>query len=47
LKKYDNKRALRQRFWLADNEKPIIAFIGRLDQQKGLELVRTPFLRDQ
>ena len=39
-KKYDNKRALRQRFWLADNEKPIIAFIGRLDQQKGLELVR-------
>lgn len=39
-KKYDNKRALRQRFWLADNEKPILAFIGRLDQQKGLELVR-------
>jgi starch synthase len=39
-KKYDNKRALRNRFWLADNEKPIIAFIGRLDQQKGLELVR-------
>jgi starch synthase len=39
-KKYDNKRALRQRFWLAENEKPIIAFIGRLDVQKGLELVR-------
>jgi starch synthase len=39
-KKYDNKRALRNRFWLADNEKPIVAFIGRLDQQKGLELVR-------
>ena len=39
-KKYDNKRALRNRFWLADNEKPIIAFVGRLDQQKGLELVR-------
>lgn len=39
-RKYDNKRALRQRFWLADNEKPILAFIGRLDQQKGLELVR-------
>ncbi|HEU5071101.1 MAG TPA: glycogen synthase [Verrucomicrobiae bacterium] len=38
--KYANKRALRQRFWLADNEKPIVAFIGRLDQQKGLELVR-------
>ena len=38
--KYDNKRALRHRFMLADNAKPIIAFIGRLDPQKGLELVR-------
>ena len=25
---------------LAENEKPIVAFIGRLDPQKGLELVR-------
>jgi starch synthase len=39
-RKYDNKRALRHRFWLADNEKPIVAFIGRLDAQKGLDLVR-------
>ena len=39
-KKYENKRALRQRLWLADNEKPIISFIGRLDPQKGPELVR-------
>jgi starch synthase len=38
--KYDNKRALRQRLMLADNEKPVVAFIGRLDPQKGLELVR-------
>ncbi len=38
--KYENKRALRHRFWLADNAKPIIAFIGRLDEQKGLDLVR-------
>ncbi len=38
--KYDNKRALRHRLMLADNEKPIIAFIGRLDPQKGLGLVR-------
>lgn len=38
--KYDNKRALRERLWLADNEKPIVAFIGRLDPQKGLDLVR-------
>jgi starch synthase len=38
--KYLNKRALRQRLWLGDNEKPILAFVGRLDAQKGLELVR-------
>ncbi len=39
-RKYENKRALRERFLLADNEKPIVAHIGRLDPQKGLELVR-------
>jgi starch synthase len=39
-RKYDNKRALRRRLMLADNEKAIVAFIGRLDPQKGLELVR-------
>ena len=38
--KYKNKIALRHRLMLADNEKPIVAFIGRLDPQKGLELVR-------
>ncbi len=38
--KYDNKRALRRRLMLADNDKPIVAFVGRLDPQKGLELVR-------
>ena len=38
--KYANKHALRQRLLLAENEKPIIAFIGRLDPQKGLDLVR-------
>ena len=38
--KYVNKRALRNRLLLADSDKPIIAFIGRLDPQKGLELVR-------
>ena len=38
--KYKNKRALRDRLMLADNEKPIVAFIGRLDPQKGLELIR-------
>jgi len=39
-RKYDNKRALRQRLLLADNAKPIVAYIGRLDAQKGLDLVR-------
>jgi len=38
--KYKNKIALRDRLLLADNEKPIVAFIGRLDPQKGLELIR-------
>ena len=38
--KYQNKRALRERLLLADNEKPIVAFVGRLDPQKGLELIR-------
>jgi starch synthase len=38
--KYENKRALRRRLMLAESAKPIIAFIGRLDPQKGLELVR-------
>lgn len=35
-----NKKALRRRFLLADSDKPIVAHIGRLDPQKGLELVR-------
>jgi starch synthase len=38
--KYANKHALRGRLLLSDSEKPIIAFIGRLDPQKGLDLVR-------
>lgn len=38
--KYKNKRALRERLWLADSAKPIVAYIGRLDDQKGLDLVR-------
>jgi starch synthase len=38
--KYNNKRALRDRLLLRDDYKPIIAFIGRLDPQKGLDLVK-------
>ncbi len=38
--KYDNKRALRERLWLRDGFKPIVAYVGRLDAQKGVHLVR-------
>lgn len=34
-----NKKSLRERLLLEDNDKPIIAYIGRLDQQKGVHLV--------
>jgi starch synthase len=34
-----NKQALQQLFSLAQTEKPLVAFIGRLDPQKGLDLV--------
>ena len=39
-RKLENKRALRECLQLEDNKRPIIAYIGRLDAQKGLELVR-------
>ena len=38
--KYVNKQALRDRFLLADDFKPVVASIGRLDRQKGVELIR-------
>ncbi len=39
--KAKNKRALRDRFWLTqDDNKPLVAYVGRLDQQKGLHLIR-------
>ena len=37
--KANNKKALRERLLLQDVDKPIVAFIGRLDQQKGVHLV--------
>jgi starch synthase len=38
--KADNKKALRDRLWLQhDNQKPVVAYIGRLDDQKGVHLV--------
>ena len=34
-----SKKALRDRLLLAANDKPVVAFIGRLDQQKGMHQV--------
>ncbi len=39
-RKYENKQALRDRFWLSQDYKPLIAYVGRLDRQKGVELIR-------
>ena len=37
--KAKSKKALRERLLLADSDKPIVAYIGRLDGQKGVHLV--------
>ncbi len=37
--KQTNKKALLQQFALEQSDKPLVAFIGRLDPQKGLDLV--------
>ncbi|GBF79259.1 glycogen synthase GlgA [Aphanothece sacrum] len=37
--KVQNKKALRERLLLRDEDKPLIAYIGRLDDQKGVHLV--------
>jgi starch synthase len=37
--KYVNKDALRHRLWLRTGMKPIVAFVGRLDPQKGVDLI--------
>jgi starch synthase len=39
-RKYANKDALRERFWLRKEFKPIVAYVGRLDAQKGVDLIR-------
>ena len=38
--KYFDKMVLRDRFLLADEFKPVVASIGRLDRQKGVDLIR-------
>ncbi|WP_024545626.1 glycogen synthase GlgA [Picosynechococcus sp. NKBG15041c] len=37
--KAKNKKVLRDRLLLEDNDRPLIAYIGRLDDQKGVHLV--------
>ena len=39
-RKYADKEALRERFWLRKTYQPIVAYVGRLDPQKGVELIR-------
>jgi starch synthase len=38
--KYKNKEALRHIFWLRQDLKPLVAAVSRLDQQKGVALIR-------
>ncbi len=38
--KYRNKEALRDRLWLQQDYKPLVAYVGRLDRQKGVDLIR-------
>jgi starch synthase len=38
--KYTCKEALRERFLLRKEYKPLVAYIGRLDKQKGVHLIR-------
>jgi starch synthase len=38
-RKYENKTALRERFWMRHDYKPVVAFVGRLDHQKGIDLL--------
>ncbi len=38
--KYVNKEVLRERLWLRKEFKPIISYVGRLDFQKGVQLIK-------
>ena len=40
LPKYGNKTALRERLMLREEYKPILSYVGRLDSQKGVHLIR-------
>ncbi len=38
-RKYENAEALRDQFWLRKTRGPVVAYVGRLDEQKGMHLV--------
>jgi starch synthase len=38
-RKYQSAAALRDRFWLRKTRRPVVAYVGRLDEQKGMHLV--------
>jgi starch synthase len=38
-RKHRAKQALQERFWLRETRGPLVAFVGRLDDQKGMHLV--------
>ncbi len=38
--KEKNKKALREKLWLRHDNKPLVCYIGRLDDQKGVHLVQ-------
>jgi len=38
-RKYACKEGLRDRFWLRKDFKPIVAYVGRIDRQKGVHLI--------
>ena len=38
-RKYENRRKLRERYWLGKTRSPIVAYVGRIDEQKGMHLV--------
>lgn len=43
--KYANKKLLRDRFWLRQDYQPVIGYVGRLDHQKGVHLIKRALLQ--
>jgi starch synthase len=44
-RKYGNKKIMRDRFWLRQDYQPVVAYVGRLDRQKGVHLIRRAMRR--